>query len=203
MTLDPFGGTLPSAMDPAEIWLTGSEPPVGLMAPSGWRAGGGSVSLDTRPASSLELEHLAGSNRLLVGYDSHPASHRAVIVAADLAHALGASLMVLHVIDLEDYPIDPDAADYEVTAARTVAEERVHAESLLSEARVEWTYETARDDPAHALAKIAHDNDVLLIVVGASGRGLAQRLLHGSVPQALTRKQRKPVLVVPAPPKRQ
>lgn len=158
--------------------------------------------MDTRLAASIELEHLAGSNRLLVGYDRHPASHHAVIVAADLAHALGASLLVLHVIDLEDYPIDPDAADYEVAAARTVAQERQHAEGLLSQATVEWTYETARDDPAHALAKVAHDNDVLMIVVGASGRGLARRLLHGSVPQALTHKQRKPVLVVPAPLKR-
>jgi nucleotide-binding universal stress UspA family protein len=158
--------------------------------------------VDTRPASKLELEHLSGSNRLLVGYDRHPASHHAVIVAADLAHALGASLLVLHVIDLEDYPIDPDAADYELAADRTVAKERQHAERLLSDATVEWTYETARDDPAHALAKLAHDYDVLMIVVGASGRGLAQRLLHGSVPQALARKQRKPVLVVPAPPKR-
>jgi nucleotide-binding universal stress UspA family protein len=151
--------------------------------------------------SALELEHLSGSRRLLVGYDRHPASHRAVIVAADLAGVLAASLLVLHVIDLEDYPIDPDAADYELTADRTVAEERKHAESLLAHTTVDWTYETARDDPAHALAKAAHDQDVLLIVVGASGRGLAQRLLHGSVPQALTHKQRKPVLVVPAPPK--
>jgi nucleotide-binding universal stress UspA family protein len=36
-------------------------------------------------------------------------------------------------------------------------------------------------------------------VVGASGRGLAQRLRHGSVPQKLVRRQRRPVLVVPAP----
>jgi nucleotide-binding universal stress UspA family protein len=152
------------------------------------------------PASSPphDFEHLRGSNRLLVGYDRHPASHHAVIVAADLARALGASLQVLHVVDLDDYPIDPDSADFEVAAERTVEEERRYAEVLLAQSAVEWTYETARDDPAHALAKAAHDLDVLFIVVGASGRGLAQRLLHGSVPQTLMRKQPKPVLVVPA-----
>jgi nucleotide-binding universal stress UspA family protein len=150
-------------------------------------------------SSTEDLRPLSGPRRLLVGFDQHPASHHAVTVAADLAAALGASLLVLHVIDLEDYPIDPDAGNYEASAQRTVAEERASAELLLSDATIEWTYDTVRDHPAHALASVAHDNDVLFIVVGASGRGLAQRLLHGSVPQELTRKQRKPVLVVPAP----
>jgi hypothetical protein len=35
--------------------------------------------------------------------------------------------------------------------------------------------------------------------VGASGRGLVQRLLHGSIPESLSHRQPKPVLVVPAP----
>jgi nucleotide-binding universal stress UspA family protein len=58
-------------------------------------------------------------------------------------------------------------------------------------------------DPTHWLAQVAHEVGALFIVVGASDRGLAQRLLHGSVPQALLRKLRKPVLVVPAQSPRQ
>jgi nucleotide-binding universal stress UspA family protein len=137
----------------------------------------------------------------LAGYDRHLASHQALEVAADLAWTLGAALVVLHVIDLHDYPIDPDRADWEAEAERTIASERRAAERLLRGAYIEWTYVTARAQPAPALAKLAQDIDAMFIVVGASGRGVAHHLLHGSVPQALARKQPRPVLVVPAPPK--
>ncbi|HTW21113.1 MAG TPA: universal stress protein [Mycobacteriales bacterium] len=150
-------------------------------------------------ASDLEPPHIDGPRRLLVGYDRHPASHRALVVAAALATALDATLVILHVVDLEDYPVDPDSEEWETAAKRTIDQERQEAAQLLASSRVQWAFETARDEPVHALARAAHDHDALFIVVGASGRGLAQRLLHGSVPQALLRKQRKPVLVVPSP----
>jgi nucleotide-binding universal stress UspA family protein len=136
--------------------------------------------------------------QLLVGYDHHPASHQAVLFAAQLAQALGAVLLLLHVIDLADYPIDPEAADWETASVDALLAERRQAETLLAGTTIEWSYRIVQDDPAHALAQAAHEVDALFIVVGASSRGLAQRLLHGSVPQALLRKQPKPVLVVPA-----
>lgn len=147
----------------------------------------------------------AGQRRLqlLVGYDQHPASHQAVLVAAALAQVLGATLLLLHVIDLADYPVDPEAADWETASVDTLLAERRQAETLLAGTGIEWTYRNVRGDPTNALAQAAHEVDALFIVVGASGRGLAQRLLHSSVPQALLRKQRKPVLVVPAQSPRQ
>jgi len=142
--------------------------------------------------------HLDGGHRVLVGFDRHPASHRALQVAIDLAVTIHAQLFVLHVIDLQDYPIDPDSADWDGSAEQTIAQERREAEAMLADSTLEWVFDTARDEPAHALAQAAHDLDVLFIIVGASRRGLGARLLHGSVPEALVRKQRKPVLVVPA-----
>jgi nucleotide-binding universal stress UspA family protein len=141
--------------------------------------------------------------QLVVGYDQHSASHHAVLVAAALAQVLGAALLLVHVIDLADYPIDPDAATWETASVDTLLAERRQAETLLAGTSIEWNYRIVQDNPAHALAEVAHEVDALFIVVGASGRGLAQQLLHGSVPQALLRKQRKPVLVVPAQPPRQ
>jgi len=141
--------------------------------------------------------------QLVVGYDQHPASHQAVLVATALAQILGATLLLVHVIDLADYPIDPEAATWETASVDTLLAERRQAEKLLSGSGIEWSYRIVQDDPAHALAQLAHEVDALFIVVGASGRGLAQRLLHGSVPQALLRRQRKPVLVVPAQAPRQ
>jgi nucleotide-binding universal stress UspA family protein len=138
-----------------------------------------------------------------VGYDQHPASHQAVLAAAALAQVIGATLLLVHVIDLADYPIDPEAATWETASADTLLAERRQAGSLLAGTSTEWSYRIVHGDPAHALAEVAHEVDALFIVVGASGRGLAQRLRHGSVPQALLRKQRKPVLVVPAQSPRQ
>src|SRR5450432_2178918 len=114
-----------------------------------------------------DLPGVAPFCRVLVGFDRHPASHRAVLVAAELDRALGASLLVLHVIDLADYPVDPEAANWDSAVADTLAAERQHAERLLSGTPIPWMYRTARDDPAHALARIAHDMDALFIVVGA------------------------------------
>jgi nucleotide-binding universal stress UspA family protein len=139
--------------------------------------------------------------QLVVGYDQHPASHQAVLVAAALAQVLGATLLLVHVIDLADYPIDPEAANWETASADTLLAERRQAETLLAGTGIEWSYRIAQDDPAHALAEAAHEVDALFIVIGANGRGLAQRLLHSSVPQALLRMQHKPVLVVPAAPR--
>jgi nucleotide-binding universal stress UspA family protein len=141
--------------------------------------------------------------QLVVGYDQHPASHQAVLVAAALARVLRTTLLLVHVIDLADYPIDPDSATWDTALADILLAERWQAETLLTGTGVEWTYRIVQGNPVHALAEIAHEVDALFIVVGATGRGLAQRLLHGSVPQALLRRQRKPVLVVPAQSPRQ
>jgi nucleotide-binding universal stress UspA family protein len=159
----------------------------------------------------VNRDHAPGSQQapgrrtpqLVVGYDQHPASHQAVLVAAALAQILGATLLLVHVIDLADYPIDPEAATWESGLADTLLAERRQAETLLASTGIGWSYRIVQDNPVHALAEVAHEVDALFIVVGASGRGLAQRLLHGSVPQALFRRQRKPVLVVPAQTPRQ
>jgi nucleotide-binding universal stress UspA family protein len=150
---------------------------------------------------TLAARQTDGRNRLLVGYDHHPASRRALLVAAQLAEALDAHLTVMHVVNLEDYPVDPDRSDWEEAAEKRVAEQQQDAERLLGATPVRWAYQTVRDDPARALAKVASDLDVMFIIVGATGRNVVRRLTSGSVPQSLFRHQSKPVLVVPEPPR--
>lgn len=137
--------------------------------------------------------------RLIVGYDSHPASQRAVLAAAELAPALNASLVLVHVITLADYPLDPELRDWEARSAAGLEAQVSRARWLLSDAVVRWEYRTARGDPARTIAQQAHDVDALLIVVGAARERIASRLLRWSVPAELVRIQRRPVLVVPAP----
>lgn len=141
----------------------------------------------------------AGERYVVAGFDDHAASRSALTTASTLAVQLDASLVVVHVLDFDDYPADPDAADWDASAERQVAAERETAEQLLASAREPWSYHLAQGDPAFALAAAARELDAVFIVVGASGRGIPQRLLHGSVPQSLFRHQAKPVLVVPAP----
>lgn len=137
--------------------------------------------------------------RLLVGYDNHPASHRAVLAAAGLAPALRASLVLVHVITLADYPPDPELRDWEARSAAELEAQLSQARWLLSDTPVDWEYRTARGDPAQAIAQQAQETDALLIVVGAGSGRITSRLWHRSVPAELARIQRRPVLVVPAP----
>lgn len=151
----------------------------------------------SRQVSISKPRQPEGRSRLLVGYDRHPASHHAVLIAARLAEALDADLTVMHVVDIEDYPIDPDRADWEDAAEKQIVLEAEQAASLLEGAAVRWSYQTVRGDPAGQLAKTASELDVMFIVVGATGKNLVRRLTHGSVPQFLSKHQPKPVLVVP------
>ncbi len=141
-----------------------------------------------------------GSPSLVVGYDLREASQRALSMAADLAVKLGAHLHVVHVVDLLDYPIDPDSSDWEERARITLEQERRRVPVLLEGVGVEWTYHPERGEPIRALISVADRHDALMIVVGTRGAGLGasiQRLLGGgSVSRGLIREHGRPVLIV-------
>jgi hypothetical protein len=48
---------------------------------------------------------------LVVGHDRFPESDHALTTAADLAGRLHAFVHVVHAVCLDDYPVDPDAAN--------------------------------------------------------------------------------------------
>jgi nucleotide-binding universal stress UspA family protein len=149
---------------------------------------------------------MSGSREtLVVGYDRSDASHRTLTVATDFASRLGARLHVVHVVDLNDYPVDPDSADWEQRGLAELEDEFQVATAALHDWPGEWTYDVQRGDPVHALAEVAKREGALMIVVGTRGGGLGTalgRLLGGpwSVSHGLERAG-IPVLVVPAPPK--
>jgi nucleotide-binding universal stress UspA family protein len=113
----------------------------------------------------------AAEPTLLVGHGRDPSSDHALAVAVDLARRLGARLHVAHAICLDDYPIDPDAADWEEQGAAGVAEQRRHVEQLLADTPVRWSYEARRGEPGVVLARAAAKQDALMIVVGTRGEG--------------------------------
>lgn len=140
---------------------------------------------------------------IVVGYDRGEASQNALNVAAGLALGLQADLHVVHVVDLSDYPVDPDRPDWEQQAEGALGDERELADMQLHQWPGHWSYEVARGDPVRALCTVADRLDAAMIVVGTHGEGFGvglQRFLSGgSVSHALVRSHTRPVLVVPLP----
>ncbi|MEU7899119.1 universal stress protein [Nonomuraea sp. NPDC049152] len=134
---------------------------------------------------------------LVVGYDRHPAGRAALVTAADLAVRLEASLLVVHVVDLADHPIDPDAADWDTRAQAAAAAERDEVGVVLADHPLPWTSLTRRGDPARQLLDLAGQHHAMMIVVGAARTGLSAHLLTGSVVKHLTRHIDRPILIVP------
>nr|WP_040796959.1 universal stress protein [Nocardia higoensis] len=142
----------------------------------------------------------APSTHLVVGFDRHNASHVALDVAIGLALALDAHLHVAHVIDNDDLPIDPDAADWERVITEVVADERAQACAKLAALPGNWTYHAHHGNPAQLLSSIADAHDASMIVIGAPRHGvmsLVERLLGESVSAQLIHHGHRPVLLVP------
>ena len=140
---------------------------------------------------------------LVVGHSLHPASDAALLVAVDLALRLRADLHVVHGVDLFDYPVDPDAADWEQQARRTLDAQHRRVAEALAESSLGWTYQAGHGDPSRLIAAVADETDALMIIVGSHGGGPGatfDRIVAGSVSRTVLRRQQRPVLIVPAGP---
>lgn len=159
-------------------------------------------------------EKFSGPPPLLVGV--LPKQHPEVLdTAARLATRLGVPLLCAYV-DEASYLVEWDPARSAhrlslhpeqnnddiraiTTEIRTVIEGAVTG-AAAGGAPVDWTLRTLAGDPARALARLAAESNVPMIIVGTSERGLTHRLsemLNGSVGLWLTHHQSRPVLVVP------
>lgn len=142
--------------------------------------------------------------RFLVGFNGSPASRRAARLAAQLARAQRAQLLLVNVLP-EPWPNLPLAEgsaglqavnEHELSTAEAAL--RAEADELLG-ARTR----VVRGRPAEALAAIAAELDVALVVVGHRDRGALGRVFAGSVAIRLVETCSRPVLVfrdVVAPP---
>jgi nucleotide-binding universal stress UspA family protein len=144
--------------------------------------------------------------RILVAVDDSPASARAVERGAELAQALAAELRLLHVVDLGWLSVGPELAlDVE---ARIAAHERTGDELLAAALRraeaagvVATTKRKDTGSPAQSVADVvvaeAAEWGAGLVVVGTHGRRGLERLVLGSVAEAVARASEVPVLLVP------
>lgn len=164
-------------------------------------AGGGSTAPGFPETAERERAGVSHPS-IVVGFDRFAESHDALDVGISFAARLGAHIHVVHAKHLDDYPIDPDAADWEEKAQETLVEERLAAVEALRSHTYGWTYHAARGDPAKVLISVADEHDALMIVVGSRGEGWRltfERLIQPAVSHRLIEHARRPVLVVSHP----
>ena len=138
--------------------------------------------------------------RILVPVDFSAASRAALWRASELATALGASLELLHVLELPGahalasqayVPLPPE---YRQDVKRHAEK---HLEEWLSTSSVPTIrHELREGKPFVEIASYARQHGIDLIVMGTHGRGGMSRLLLGSVTENLIRTAPCPVMTV-------
>jgi nucleotide-binding universal stress UspA family protein len=134
---------------------------------------------------------------ILVAYDDTAPSRRALERAATLAQAFGSRVLVTSIAPLhystprltltvKERGEGLAAREEDMRQAQAILEERgIAAESL-----------AAMGEPATAIARLAEEHNVDLVVVGTRELGALQRLLGQSVSQAVSRRVRCDLLIV-------
>lgn len=129
--------------------------------------------------------------------DGSAAADRALPAAKSIAEKFGAKLLVTHVIEGVSAPITVQSG--EETDDETQATLQARAEGLTSEGiSVELvTLDKSRSGTAQAIADLARERNVDLIVAGTRGSSQLMRFLVGSVTRRLVELAPCPVLAVP------
>jgi nucleotide-binding universal stress UspA family protein len=109
--------------------------------------------------------------------------------AADLAEALGSTLVVTYVA------AQADSADAQ-EAERLASERLGQARSYLDQRGLAAELVPSVGPPAEAIVQLARQRNVDLIVVGTRKKGFFERLVEGSVNQDVLRRATCDVLVV-------
>jgi len=141
-----------------------------------------------------------GSTQMVLGWDLQPNSSAALRFAVVMAQRLDAHLHVVHVADVDDLPIDPDAWNWEEQLDQRLAENATTARMLLDQLHAHWTYHAARGRPSDVIADLAEETDALMIILGGPRGGVLsfiETLAGQSVSHQLTSQHGRPVLIVP------
>ncbi len=134
---------------------------------------------------------------ILVAYDDTEPSRRALDRAASLAEAFGSQVLVTSIAPLHYSTPRLTLTVKERGEGLAAREEDMQqAQAILQERGIAADALVARGDPASAIARLAEENAVDLVVVGTRELGSLQRLLGQSVSQAVSRRVRCDVLIV-------
>jgi nucleotide-binding universal stress UspA family protein len=133
-------------------------------------------------------------NTILVAYDDSEQSRRALDRASAIAEKFGSKVLVTSIVPLLHSA--PKSAQGLHHGSTDPEEDVEHAHAKLQERGIDAETVTATGDPASAIAKLAADRHVDLVVVGTRELGTMRRLLGQSVSQAVSRRVHCDVLIV-------
>lgn len=139
--------------------------------------------------------------RILLAVDESPIAAHAADVGAELAKAVGAQLGFIYVVD----PAQSVMPESGIPAAELIARAKLDATRLLADFRKRAAPDppalefVAVGTPAAEIAKTATEWSADVIVIGSHGRHGVERVLLGSVAEAVMRRAPCSVLVVRTP----
>jgi nucleotide-binding universal stress UspA family protein len=140
---------------------------------------------------------------LLVPTDFSSSSGSILKTAATLAQAMGARLVVLHVLQPIASIGDPMLDTTQIAAAQKAAEEGargqlLHAGEQLTAQGIAVDQELLDGPPSTVILGRARALPADLIVMGSHGHGALYDLLLGSTSHAVLKKSSCPVVIVPS-----
>lgn len=142
--------------------------------------------------------------KIILATDGSQFSNKAADYGIDLAKKLDADVLALYVISLKHFELyalehHDDITGYEDENIRVSKEANAAVSYVACRAKekgVRLTTRIVRGYPADEVMKIARDENFDLIVVGNLGKSGIERVLMGSVSEAIVRHAPCPVLVV-------
>ena len=142
---------------------------------------------------------------MLVAHDFSEPANRALILAADIARALGATVHIVHVHpEIYDGHSDPalglpwPTPGQEERYLRFLETEvQRSAFAALGEESKRAKCHVLRGNPVKRLTAFALELNADILCIGSTGKGAIERVLLGSVSQQILRTSPVPVLTVP------
>jgi len=138
------------------------------------------------------------ADKILVPTDFSTLSDAAMPLAASLARDSGAKLLIVHV---EETPLAYGGGEMYYGAPEPDNQEltRMLKEVKPADPQVEFEHHLIVGEPASGIVRFAEEQDVDMIVIGTHGRTGLNRIVMGSIAEAVVRRAECPVLVVKHP----
>jgi nucleotide-binding universal stress UspA family protein len=168
----------------------------------------GGLPASDQSSDALGSDRLIGYRLFLVPVDFSDHSEKTIQYATQLAALTGASIRLLHVFQIPDFPaafyqglyveheavkIHVETAKREALAQLSLLAEQLHTDGLEAESILRI------GNPYVEIVNAAKEFGVDLIVIGSHGYGGLSRLLLGSTTDRVLQYASCPVLVVKAP----
>ncbi len=140
------------------------------------------------------------AKKILFPTDFSHTGDAALAMATALARDTGATLLIVHA---EEAPTAYGGGElyYGIPEPATEDLRKMLHQIKPADPAVPFEHRLITGDPAHAVVRLAKDENVDMIVIGTHGRTGLSRMLMGSVAEAIVRRAECPVLTYKRPAK--